>query len=436
MGEDQYVTTDEDVAAARVDFRRGIQGAVAGVTAVAGIAAAGAGAVVPAVLHQLHSVTAVLIFGLVGTGIAVPLISIVVALIKRRALRHGAEGHRQERRLRTEAHRRDFETRLGRALEVVDDETDAYDVIARAMAVVVPEAPVELLLADNSHAHLDRVVVSSPDGEREPGCPVDSPDHCVAARRAQVQVFPDSEDLDACRLLRGRTIGRCAGVCVPVSIMGRTVGVVHTAGPVEAPLSSSSVEALQTLANEAGNRLGMLRVMAETQLQASTDGLTGLVNRRSFENRERQLRADGRSLAFVMADLDHFKDLNDAYGHETGDRALRIFAETLRRGLRGDDLACRYGGEEFGILLPGADAEEAIEVIERIRATLAHATGRGDAPSFTASFGVASSEEASDYDDLVRRADAALFAAKHAGRDRICVDGRDLPIPPTLAALG
>ncbi len=87
MGEDQYVTTDEDVAAARVDFRRGIQGAVAGVTAVAGIAAAGAGAVVPAILHQLHSVTAVLIFGLVGTGIAVPLISIVVALIKRRALR-------------------------------------------------------------------------------------------------------------------------------------------------------------------------------------------------------------------------------------------------------------------------------------------------------------------------------------------------------------
>ena len=93
-----------------------------------------------------------------------------------------------------------------------------------------------------------------------------------------------------------------------------------------------------------------------------------------------------------MADLDHFKGLNDTHGHETGDRALRVFAETLRESVRSEDLVCRYGGEEFTVLLPGVDLAEAVEIMERVRETLARTTRRGDVPSFTASFGVAESE--------------------------------------------
>jgi diguanylate cyclase (GGDEF)-like protein len=318
---------------------------------------------------------------------------------------------------------------------MVQDEVSAFDVLQRAMSRIAPEAPVELLLADNSHAHLERMVTASPDGESIAGCTVDSPDQCEAARRAQTQVFRDSEELDACPMLRGRPQGRCSAVCVPVSIMGRTVGIVHTTGVVDEPLADPRVQALQTLADQAGNRIGMLRVMAETQVQASTDGLTGLINRRSLENRIRLLRTEGLDFSFVMADLDHFKDLNDANGHEAGDRALRIFAETLRHELRGEDLACRYGGEEFAIVLPRAEVPEAIEAMGRIREGLAHATGRGDTPTFTASFGIAHSSDAADLDDLVQRADRALFAAKDAGRDRICIDGYDIPIVRTLTAL-
>ena len=156
----------------------------------------------------------------------------------------------------------------------------------------------------------------------------------------------------------------------------------------------------------------MLRIMAETQLQAMTDGLTGLMNRRSFENRARALRSNGVDYAFVMADLDHFKGLNDAHGHETGDRALRVFAETLRESVRTEDLVCRYGGEEFTVLLPGVDLAEAVEIMERVRETLARTTRRGDVPSFTASYGVAESNVAADFEDLLLRADRALFAAK------------------------
>ena len=141
-------------------------------------------------------------------------------------------------------------------------------------------------------------------------------------------------------------------------------------GTVDQPVDKQRIQALQTLATQAGNRLGMLRVMAETQLQASTDGLTGLTNRRSFENRLRKLRGDGVPFVFVMADLDHFKVLNDTNGHEAGDKALRIFAEALRRELRSDDVACRYGGEEFAIALPGAEVPEAVEAMGRVREAL------------------------------------------------------------------
>jgi GGDEF domain-containing protein len=93
--------------------------------------------------------------------------------------------------------------------------------------------------------------------------------------------------------------------------------------------------------------------MAETQLQASTDTLTGLLNRRSFSQKVAAVPQHLHPVEVAMADLDHFKDLNDTYGHETGDRALRLFARVLRDALRGSDIVGRYGGEEFAIAFPG-----------------------------------------------------------------------------------
>ncbi len=342
--------------------------------------------------------------------------------------RAGAE---HEREMAKQARRRDFETRLANALEMAEGEPEVLDAIERAVTNVLPEAPAEMLLADNSHAHLSRMVATSPSGE-PPGCDVDSPARCPAARRAQVQRFADSDDLDACPKLRGRPGGRCSAVCVPVSIMGRTVGVFHATGVVGHPVDESRVQDLQTLASLAGNRIGMIRIMAETQLQASTDGLTGLVNRRTLENRVATLRGDSTEFSFVMVDLDRFKDLNDTFGHETGDRALRLFAETLRRSLRRDDLACRYGGEEFAVVLPQTSAIDATDVLERVRVALRSAVAAGAAPHFTASFGIALSSSYADLDEVVARADQALFLAKDAGRDCIWVDGEAAPAPSAL----
>jgi diguanylate cyclase (GGDEF)-like protein len=207
-------------------------------------------------------------------------------------------------------------------------------------------------------------------------------------------------------------------VCVPVSIMGRTTGVVHWTGSPTGMLDRPEVDQLEVLANQSGARIGMIRVVSESQLQATTDHLTGLLNRRAFEAKVRTLDHDQVPFSLVMADLDHFKELNDTHGHEAGDRALRVFVSVLKSELRPGDLACRYGGEEFVLALPNCDGQEATRVCERIRETLALAGLDGKVPMFTSSFGVAPPRLGATLQELVAEADAALYEAKSAGRDR------------------
>jgi diguanylate cyclase (GGDEF)-like protein len=337
-----------------------------------------------------------------------------------------------------QARRQEFERRLSNALDMAEGEPEVIDVIERSFSSTLPGSPVELLLADNSHAHLLQMATASPTGV-PPGCGVDSPDHCPAARRAQVQRFADSEDLDACPKLRGRPDGAVSALCVPVSIMGRTVGVIHATGEPHALFAEDKVQDLGTVANLAGARIGLLRVMAETQLQAATDSLTGLLNRRSFEQRVSVIRREAMTLSVAMADLDNFKALNDTYGHDSGDRALRLFARVLSESVRAQDLVCRHGGEEFVIALPGCSTDSAREILEALRSRLDAAITVAGLPKFTVSFGVIEASDQEDLPTLLSRADAALFQAKREGRDRVVVHdsaGNAVPVTGLRDVLG
>jgi diguanylate cyclase (GGDEF)-like protein len=203
--------------------------------------------------------------------------------------------------------------------------------------------------------------------------------------------------------------------------MGRNLGVLHVVGPVGTPPGVEQTEALSVVATQSGIRIANLRSMARAQLQASTDGLTGLSNRRATSELVGRLLRGGSTVAVAMVDLDRFKQLNDTFGHEAGDRALRSFAEVARKALRDDDVIGRWGGEEFVIALPGLDRDAAVVVLERIRVALADAAERAELPAVTASFGVVDSTVAGELDDAVRLADEALLAAKAQGRDRIVV---------------
>jgi diguanylate cyclase (GGDEF)-like protein len=185
-------------------------------------------------------------------------------------------------------------------------------------------------------------------------------------------------------------------------------------------LRPEQVAQLTTLATQAGARIGTVRAFQRTQLQASTDSLTGLINRRTLEANVRDLIHGGDIFAFALADLDRFKNLNDTHGHEVGDRALRLFAQVVQGVLRGQDVVARYGGEEFAIVLPGLDLEQAVSVLERVRTALAEAHG-GDHPAFTTSFGVTDSSQAEGLDRLLQIADQGLYVSKESGRDKVTI---------------
>ena len=181
-----------------------------------------------------------------------------------------------------------------------------------------------------------------------------------------------------------------------------------------------------SLASHAVVALDNARLHRIVERQALVDGLTGLPNRRQCEETlgaelARAERYPG-PLSVVVADLDDFKDVNDRFGHQAGDVVLREFAALLQENLRDIDLAGRWGGEEFLLLLPGTDLEGAAHVAERVRRALEQRTllsVDGEAIPVTASFGVAAYPQAGSAAALFAAADAALYEAKRRGKNRV-----------------
>lgn len=173
----------------------------------------------------------------------------------------------------------------------------------------------------------------------------------------------------------------------------------------------------------------------ELTAEARTDVLTGLSNRRAFmEDLERRLEQWHRHkvpLSLIMLDIDHFKSINDRYTHAGGDTALRHLGEQLRAALRQMDVPARYGGEEFAVILPGTKLPDAINVAERLRATIAASTFEYEEQTLqiTASLGLATIDAGDTASTIVERADQALYAAKQAGRNRAYVHDGEAHLP-------
>jgi diguanylate cyclase (GGDEF)-like protein len=184
------------------------------------------------------------------------------------------------------------------------------------------------------------------------------------------------------------------------------------------------------------------RLRAALTAAAEIDPLTGLLNRRSLDSRLDALVRDaadrGRPLSLVMFDLDHFKRVNDRYGHLAGDEVLRQFGRVLAAQSREDDLVARFGGEEFTAVLPGVPLADARRYAERVAAALARVGSvAGAIPMPTLSAGLASLAPGVDsVDDFLRHADSALYAAKEGGRSRLGVWGPVIEVAPPFLRPG
>jgi two-component system cell cycle response regulator len=170
--------------------------------------------------------------------------------------------------------------------------------------------------------------------------------------------------------------------------------------------------------------------VTNTMALAVLDELTGLYNRRYFDRHLAimlgKAHEQGRDMALMLMDIDFFKSVNDTHGHDAGDAVLKEFALRLRRSVRGVDLACRYGGEEFVVLMPDTDLAQAHAIAERVREAVADKgfeAGTGWPLRVTISLGVALNESDADTPDtMLKRADMALYRAKREGRNRVVFD--------------
>ena len=205
-------------------------------------------------------------------------------------------------------------------------------------------------------------------------------------------------------------------LCVPLSRNGRDVGVIWVEDPEDRLLPGRErLQALRLFADQATTALASADQLATMTFLAEHDPLTQLPNRRAFIACLEELVADGRSFALAFADVDGFKALNDRYGHAEGDAALASLAAILSGSLRDTDRAFRIGGDEFALVLRGADADQVASIVRRISATLA-ASIDVRLNSLRASFGVAVyPQHAAGADELCRLADEAMYTAKRSG---------------------
>lgn len=209
---------------------------------------------------------------------------------------------------------------------------------------------------------------------------------------------------------------------------GETRRICALIAEVDALLQETGADALLAIRERTEAIRQLLNMLFERigELETGSDPLTHLLNRRflpSVLRREIELARDGRArFAVVLLDLDRFKAINDAHGHDTGDRVLQHVALTLTQSVRGSDYLFRLGGEEFMVVLIGVDAAQALAIAEQIRLRLAEnpvALSEGRTLAITASIGVAPHDGHPDYQHLMTRADRAMYQAKQRGRDRV-----------------
>ncbi len=297
---------------------------------------------------------------------------------------------------------------LQEALSLAETEQAVLQTAIRAAESAYRDLGFQLITVDAT----DRSVrMTAPGGPSI--CSFPAPEQCPALSHGRTWHHRVDDALARCPRLTENDI--CV-TCAPIQVEGKPAAVAQLS---RYDAKTVRFEELEALALATAVRLSVTRNIAAATTDSMTDHLTGLANRRLYEQRVSDLDLAGIPYSLVMADLDNFKTLNDRYGHDVGDRCLEIFARVLKDACRDSDLPCRLGGEEFVLILPGVGVKAGLAVAMRVRAYLADAVTRGPA-RFTVSLGVAARpEHGSSAEAVLRAADAALYDAKEAGRDQV-----------------
>jgi diguanylate cyclase (GGDEF)-like protein len=327
-----------------------------------------------------------------------------------------------------EARNREMEILHGMtdALQSATTTQESYGLVAKFGAQLFPDNPGTIYVFHPSRDMLEAVC--------DWGAPHDrsdlfEPDDCWALRRSQPHVMNDPLRDLVCP--HAGSPAPLPYLCIPLNALGETMGLICMQGgrgpgqPVG--IGEATRNTALTLAEQASLSLANMRMREVMRHQSITDALTGLNNRRYLDEtlRRELLRAARKkqSVALIIVDADHFKRFNDTYGHDAGDLVLRALANLMKEHARGSDIVCRYGGEEFVMVMPEMELATAVEratkLCEAARLLDVQYGGQHLGP-VTISAGVAvAPDHANASEGLLHAADAALYAAKGSGRDRV-----------------
>ena len=311
-------------------------------------------------------------------------------------------------------------------LQTCHSQAEANTVIHGALPKLLPGVGGALYVSRRDDAALELQVSWGPMTSAQSF----SSEDCWALRRGQPHLYEPTSAATVCRHV-GESGDSC--LCVPLVSQGDTLAVLHLRRAGGESLSEDVQRLASALAEQLSLAVGSLRLQETLRSGSERDPLTDLYNRRHLEiSLQRELaRATrhGFPVSLIMLDVDHFKSFNDANGHDAGDEVLRNVAHVLKRHTRVEDVACRYGGEEFLLVLPACPVDDAYAKAEAIREAIAqlHVFSRGIAlPRVTASLGIACyPEDGERMEDLIAEADAALYRAKSSGRN--CIAASNAP---------
>lgn len=302
---------------------------------------------------------------------------------------------------------------------------EALSVAANALSQLIPNGSGVCYLMRSSQNLLEMRTLF---GTRGSGYPETiRPDQCWALRRGSMHVFDPDRPSAACEHLHGLDDNVLRGACVPLAAQGAVLGLMHVSGGAGEPLDELERAAAESVAEHLAVVLHSLELRETLRVQSLRDPLTGLYNRRYLEeslprDMERCQRR-GRPLSALMVDIDFFKRFNDEHGHPAGDALLARVGQLLGQATRDEDIACRLGGEEFAIVMPEADGDQAAERAEQLRLAVSTATVtymRRELGPVTVSIGVAElGDGVASPQALLAAADRALYSAKARGRDRV-----------------
>jgi diguanylate cyclase (GGDEF)-like protein len=311
------------------------------------------------------------------------------------------------------------QTEFTDALQMTETEEEAHELLKHHLERSIPGASAVTLNRNNSADRLE-AFTASPPGPLAENIVEAKPRDCLVVRLARAHV----DEAKSSALVRCSLCGEMEGfsACTPLLVSGEVIGSVFVNGP--RAIIDADLGRIKDSVTQAAPVLANLRNLAIAELRAATDALTGLPNARAVQDILNRLVAQASRMVWpltaVLFDLDHFKQINDAFGHPKGDEVLAAVGATLLSIMRESDFGGRYGGEEFVMLLPAADLEVGVQVAERVRAAIADIQLFEEGRAVTASFGVAMfPDHASDGARLIRNADRALYQAKANGRNRV-----------------